>query len=131
MPYYFDNWGWLTTEPIVGRETDSVPPQDVPEGHAANWTGHKWIVLPYVEPQVVVPKKPNPTRRQMKLALLQVGLLDTLEAAIAASGDRVLQISYGDALDFDRESPLVLGMAQVLNQTEAELDMLWDMARSL
>jgi hypothetical protein len=39
------------------------------------------------------------TRRQVKLALLQIGLLDTVEAAVAASGDRAMQISYADALE--------------------------------
>ena len=65
------------------------------------------------------------TRRQFKLALLGMGLLDDVEASIAASPDRALQISYNDALDFERNNPLVLAMSAMLGKTEAELDALF------
>ncbi len=65
------------------------------------------------------------TRRQFKLALLGMGLLDDVEAAVAASPDRALQISYNDALEFERNNPLILAMSSMLGKTEAELDALF------
>lgn len=71
------------------------------------------------------------TRRQFKLALLAIGLLDDVEAAIAASGDRALQINYAEALDFDRNNPFVLQMSAALGKTDAEIDALFQLAASL
>ena len=55
MPYYFDNYGWLTSEVLPGRSTDVAPPEDIPEGKAANWTGHKWLVINYSAPPIYDP----------------------------------------------------------------------------
>lgn len=133
MPYHFDNWGWLSPDPIEGRSTEVAPPPpgDIPEGHAANFTGHKWLVLPYVAPPPAPPSLPNPTRRQLKLAMLALDLLDTVDAAVAASGNRALQISWADALDFDRNSQEVAAMAAALGKTDAEIDALWELALSI
>jgi hypothetical protein len=133
MPYY-DNWGWLSVAEIPGRHTDTAAPTDIPEGHAANWTGHTWLVMPYSAPPTPVAPEPEPlvaTRRQVKLALLQIGLLDTVEAAVAASGDRHMQISYADALEFDRNDPFVVSLGQALGKTDEEMDAVWSLARTL
>ena len=71
------------------------------------------------------------TRRKFKLGLLAIGLLDDVEAAIAASGDRALQINYAEALDFDRNNQFVLQMSQALGKTDAEIDALFQLAASL
>lgn len=57
MSYYFDNFGWLSAEPIPGRNTEVVPPDpsEIPEGSAANFTGYKWIILPYTPPPAPEP----------------------------------------------------------------------------
>lgn len=79
--------------------------------------------------QVVVPQ--SVTRRQIKLALLQSDLLGDVEAAIAASNDRALQINWEDALDFQRDNPLVLAMAAQLGKTPEETDDLFISAAAL
>lgn len=71
------------------------------------------------------------TRRQFKLALLSVGLLDDIETAIAASGDRALQITYVEAQSFDRNNPFVAAMATALGKTSAEIDALFATAATL
>ena len=55
MSYYFDNYGWLTSEVLPGRSTDVPPQEDIPEGKAANWTGHGWLVINYSAPPVYDP----------------------------------------------------------------------------
>lgn len=71
------------------------------------------------------------TRRQFKRGLLHLGLLDQAEVLIAASGDRVLQIDYADALDFERGNQLIAGMGALMGKTEAEIDDLFRLAATL
>jgi hypothetical protein len=59
MSYHFDNWGWFTTEVIPGRSTEIAPPDDLPEGKQANWTGHAWKILNYSAPPVYTPPEPE------------------------------------------------------------------------
>lgn len=70
------------------------------------------------------------SRAQFILALLQIGLLDEVEAAIAAA-DRATQINYKERLEFDRSYPLIATMAQVMGKTDAEIDALFVLAATL
>ena len=47
--YYYDQYGWLTTQPIPGRGTDVQPPEPT-NGQVPNWTGKGWALLTYTEP---------------------------------------------------------------------------------
>ena len=107
-----------------------------------NWTGAVWsyaggewsvfdqaqhdkvllAAMPQV-PQVV-------SRAQFILALLQIDLLDEVEAAIDAA-DRATQINYKERLEFDRSFPLIATMAAVLGKTDAEIDALFVLAATL
>ncbi len=64
MKYYYDKFGWLTTETLEGRSTEISPPDNVPEGHIPNWSGLGWVVEPYTEP----PPPPPPDPRWMTSA---------------------------------------------------------------
>lgn len=68
--------------------------------------------------------------RQAKLALLQHGLLDQVEAAIAAA-DRATQITWASSTAFERSNPLVLALAGQLNLSSADLDQLFILAATL
>ena len=94
------------------------------DGTNAN-IGDTWDGTQFVKPVIPETVPRSITRRQFKLALLGIDLLDDVETAIAASTDRALQISYNDALDFERNNPLVLAMSAMLGKTEAELDALF------
>lgn len=105
------------------------PPQDntyaVPDNVQVGWVvdGAGGFVTP---PHVMIPQ--SVTRRQFKLALLSLGLLDEVEAAIAASADRALQINWADALDFVRSNPFIATMAAALNKTDTDIDGLFQLA---
>jgi hypothetical protein len=47
--YYYDQQGWLTSQPIEGRSTDVAPPQET-ETLKANWTGVEWVLVEYTAP---------------------------------------------------------------------------------
>lgn len=52
--YYFDQYGWLTSQPIEGRSTDVTPPTET-QTLKANWTGKAWVLVTYTAPPVPVP----------------------------------------------------------------------------
>ena len=56
--YYYDTYGWLTQEPIAGRSTDIAPFAET-ETLKANWTGEKWVLMPYASPPAPAPAPPE------------------------------------------------------------------------
>ena len=50
MKYYFDDYGWLTSDAVPGRSTEVAPPMSYPAGHLPNWSGLEWVVAPYTAP---------------------------------------------------------------------------------
>lgn len=104
----------------------------------ANWVADEsaQIGYLYVDGVFVPPPEPAPTipqvvsRAQFILALLQIELLDEVEAAIAAA-DRATQINYRERLEFERGFPLIATMAAVLGKTNAEIDGLFVLAATL
>lgn len=85
----------------------------------------------FVPPTPVVLIPQSVTRRQFKLALLGIGLLDNVEGVISASTDRALQINWTEALDFRRDNPFVASMATALGKSEAEIDALFIAAAAI
>ena len=75
------------------------------------------------------------TPRQARLALLQIGKLDAVSAALAAIPDparrTAAQIEWEYATVIDRNSPLVQSLAAGLNLTDAQLDDLFTQAAGL
>jgi len=75
------------------------------------------------------------TMRQARLALLGAGLLDAVEAAIAAMPDatqrRAAEIEWEYAQTVDRESPFTQQLASGLGLTSEQLDALFTQAAAL
>lgn len=91
--------------------------------------GHPVLVDPHAGP--AVPRAV--TRRQARLALLEVGKLDDVEAAIEAITDpvqrRAAQIEY-DADTWERDNEFLQAMWAQLGGTEQDLDDLFILAAS-
>lgn len=68
--------------------------------------------------------------RQARLALLQAGLLSTVNIAIQAGGEAD-QIEWEYATEVNRETTLVQNMKAGLNLTEEDLDNLFTIASTL
>lgn len=68
--------------------------------------------------------------RQAKLALLEAGLLDAVEAAVAASS-RTVQIYWTESIEFHRNDPVLTAMAAQLGLTSTALDELFTVASQL
>ena len=75
------------------------------------------------------------TRRQFRLALLDAGLLDDLEATISNIEDitekRRIDIEYTESTKFARTSEIVKTMFALINQTEEQINELWEKALAL
>ncbi|MDY0206211.1 MAG: hypothetical protein RBR82_06250 [Pseudomonas sp.] len=145
MGYKYDIFGWYIGQGTGERSTETAPDNqaltEVEEELRSNWTGHKWIELPYrhfnfeetQEPELV----PDViTRRQAKQQLLLVGLLDVVDVGIAAIEDeterRMAQIYWEDSQEFERNHPLLISLGMsILGLTEEQLDDLFIAASKL
>jgi hypothetical protein len=87
-------------------------------------------VVPYVPPPPVIPREVS--RFQAKAALLQAGLLDTVEAIMGnPATPTIAKLAWKEALSFERQSPTVLMLAGALQLTSKQLDDLFITASSI
>lgn len=75
-------------------------------------------------PQVV-------TIRQARLALNQVNLLDSINAVIAGSNDKALQIEWEFCTEVKRSWPALVALQPALSLTDREIDDLFVLAATL
>jgi hypothetical protein len=83
----------------------------------------------------VIPAPQQVSMRQARLALLGAGLLDSVDAAIAAIPDelqrKAAQIEWEYAAFVERDSPLIQQLAPALGMTEEQMDQLFVVASGL
>lgn len=72
----------------------------------------------FVKPSVVSPY-------QAKTALMYTGLYETVETMINASNNPILKIAWNSATEFNKNSPLIQALAQQLNLSEEQVDVLF------
>jgi hypothetical protein len=91
-------------------------------------------VDPDFVPEPVAPPPPQVPvsvwMRQARLALLSIGKLEDVEAAIAQAG-AAAQIEWEYAHEVRRDAGLVIGIGAALGLTEAEIDALFIHASTL
>jgi hypothetical protein len=125
MPY-FNQWGWHTETVIEGRYTDVPVPTDIPQGHAANWTGHQWRVIPYYAP--IVQRIKAITRKQFKIALYRKGRLTAFTNWASAHANIEIRILWADSDIIERDDALINLAQQELGITNAVVDGVWEEA---
>lgn len=87
-------------------------------------------IAPYVEPEPIPEPIPKViTMRQARLQLLEVGLLDDVEASVAL--DRKSQIEWEYANEVYRESPLIESVKGALSLTDEQIDEMFMKASKL
>lgn len=113
---------WLSElHPRYGEIVAAIAPFEVEVETPSNELGPPFV-SPIVIPMVV-------SSRQAKLALHEMGYLETVEAAIA-SGPREIQIEWESNPDFRRDNPNIIALARALG-IEAELPKLFVLAATL
>jgi hypothetical protein len=81
-----------------------------------NYSGYKLVLW---EEQQPVPDFVTP--RQVRLLLLQQGLLDQVEAMISGQ-DRAARITWEFAVEFRRDDPLLISLGTALGLTSQQID---------
>jgi len=109
------------------------PPAHDRATQSAFFRDGSWVVETALPPQPQTPQ--SVTMRQARLALLGIGLLDDVDAAIAAIPDPVqrtaAEIEWEYAQTVDRNSPFTQQMAVGLSLTAEQLDALFTQAAGL
>lgn len=75
------------------------------------------------------PTVPVVSRRQARLALLQMGLFDSIESAVY-SGPKGIQIEY-EADVWRRDNPTLIAMVEQLGMSSEQLDQFFQLAETL
>ena len=83
----------------------------------------------YIEPEPIIIIPQVITMRQARLQLLEVGLLDDVEALVAL--DRKSQIEWEYASEVYRQSPLIEAVKGALNLTDTQIDSMFIEASKL
>jgi len=68
---------------------------------------------------------------QVRAALLSLGLLAKIEAAVASSGDPFIQLAWERAVEFRRDSPAIAALAPGMGLTDTQMDDLFRLAMSI
>ena len=110
-------------------KTSIVPPPFNAANQGAFFREGAWVVETAV-PVVIIPTSVTP--RQARLALLQIGKLDAVSAALTAIPDparrTAAQVEWEYATVIERNSPLVTSLAAGLGLTAADIDALFEAA---
>lgn len=84
-----------------------------------------------IVPEIFAPITP----RQIRLALLSAGLLDSIDTAIAAIPDeearKAAQIEWDYALQYERSNPTLIALGTALGLDDTAIDDLWRSASNL
>lgn len=93
----------------------------VAAGKVIDWSGMQPVLA---DAPIVKHVPQSVSRAQAKIALNRAGLLDQVNAIVAAA-DIETQLAWNEALTFERSSPTVAKLAAALNLSSDQLDALF------
>lgn len=123
----------LTQNPNIIRKGGAFIPADPLNRDYADylaWVAEGNTPDPYVAPPASLPQ--SVTRFQAKAALLQAGLLTSVEAMMSdPATSAIAKLAWVEALEFRRDSPTVLAMAASLGLSNQQIDDLFFTASTI
>ena len=117
--------------------TWKIDKENLPEAPVQTWEMLDGVVTVNPEKLAAYNRSimPSLTRRQFKLALLENGLLNTVEQMIESIEDPTIKarilIEYSESERFERSNESVQYMLGVLNLTSDQVDEMWRFAMTL
>lgn len=126
---------------LIPAGSVETPPPAAEEPSYARWTGRTWEVYtppvpePEPEPEPQDPQKITVvSKAQAKLALLEAGLLDTVETALGSmegvAGQRA-RIEWNDRTEFHRDHEFIGLLAASIGLSDEQIDALFTRAAQL
>lgn len=122
----------LTDDPADWMGATSIAPPAHNPTQSAIFANGAWTVVNAKPPEAPVPR--GVTMRQARLALLQIGRLADVNAAIAGMlgpEGEAARIEWEYSQEVQRNKALVLALAPALNLTSEQLDQLFVTAATL
>lgn len=115
-PQPFPSWSWVDGE-------GWTPPSPKPDGdYYWDEDAQEWIEVPEPEFDLEGARQAaRLTRAKFKLALLEAGYLDAVEASYP-TWDKHVQIMWDDSLQFERMHPTLLEFGSELGFTDEQMD---------
>jgi hypothetical protein len=109
----------------------SIPYEDVRYQDYALWiqSGNTPEEFVHID---IIPVPESVSRFQAQAALLQAGFLDMIEAYMAAeTTSRMEKLAWSNALEFRRDSPLMIGLCSAFGLTNEQVDNLFRLAATI
>ncbi len=125
--------GTLQLDPFAALPPGTMTPPPATTGaEVAQLHGTAWVILPEYPAQPALPPTvpQEVTMRRARLALHSAGLLDAVEAAVAAAS-RAVQIEWEFAGTVNRTWPTLLALQTPLGLTDQQIDDLFTLAATL
>jgi hypothetical protein len=112
------------------RDAAFIPNDSLNRDRAAydGWVAAGGVPDPYVAPLAAAVTSVTP--RQARLALLNAGLLDAVQAAVDTAGGST-KITWEYAISVNRDDPLIGTLGAALSLSGAQIDALFDAAAAL
>lgn len=123
-----------TGEAIEYKELGDIPntlTKKAPASPYDKWDGKKWVKDEEAEKQAQRASIVPITKRQAMLQLDEIGLYDKLIEFINQSENKKLKIEFEYSSSFERNSPVIIGMAQQFSLTDEQVDNLFAEAAKL
>ena len=127
----YEDWGVREVLPTI---PDSVEGKAAKPTTPINIDGlwHQQWILEDIQPSSVPTKV---TMRQARLALLQAGLLDQIEGALASIEDpiekKTSEITWEYSIEVERTNPLVIRLTSIFGLSEEQVDNMFRQAIAL
>lgn len=126
--------GGKVANTIEVESLNALPGVTLIEASLGGKIGDLWDGVAFTAPPVAVDVPVAVSMRQARLALLQAGLLATVNSAIVGMTGvegEAARIEWEYATEVRRDSPLVAALAPVLAMTDAQIDALFVTAAGL
>ncbi|MBK8159117.1 MAG: hypothetical protein IPK59_10245 [Rhodospirillaceae bacterium] len=113
----------FNAEPVLHPTLMAAVRGDAPDNVEIGWT---WDGQEYAPPQSDTPEVVFPpiSARQIRLVLLNQGLLDTVETTVAGLGGAA-KVEWEYASEYRFDHPLIAQLATALSLTQQQIENMW------